>query len=116
MSDLFKDADQSELSAKTYLVCVGSQRNAECSGQTEISQLQVSSLVNEQILRLEIAVQDSVGMAVVDPPHELEGELADNVWSHAVWDPCNVVHILFQVEVQEFKDEIQFRFLVDDVV
>ena len=58
-------------------VCVGTERDTECAGQTEISQLQVALLVDEQVLRLEITVQDAVGVAVAGSFEELEREFLD---------------------------------------
>jgi len=58
-------------------VCVGTERDTECASQTEISQLQVALLVDEQVLRLEVAMQDAVGVAVAGSLQELKGELLD---------------------------------------
>ena len=58
-------------------VCVGTERDAEGAGQTEIGQLQVAFLVDEQILRFEVTVQDAVGMAVAGTLEELEREFLD---------------------------------------
>lgn len=48
----------------TYLVCVGSNGDAECSSQTKISELDDTFRVNEQILGFEIAVKHTVAVTV----------------------------------------------------
>ena len=45
-------------------VCVSAERDTECAGQTEIGQLEVAFLVDEQVLWFEVTVQDTVGVAV----------------------------------------------------
>jgi hypothetical protein len=58
-------------------VCVGTERDTECAGQAEIRQLQVALLVDEQVLRFEVTVQDAVGVAVAGSLEELEREFLD---------------------------------------
>lgn len=55
-------------------MCVCSERDAESSSQTEVSQFQITGLVDEQVLGLEISVKDTVGVAVVNSSEQLEGE------------------------------------------
>ena len=59
------------------LVSVSAERNTECAGQTKIGQLQVAFLVDEQVLRLQVTVQDTVGVAVARAFEELKGKLLD---------------------------------------
>lgn len=40
----------------TYLMCVHSDRNAESPGQTKVSQLDHTIVIDEQILRFQISV------------------------------------------------------------
>lgn len=47
------------------------QGNAESPGESEVGELEVAVLVNEQVLGLEIAVQNAVGVEVVDTLDEL---------------------------------------------
>jgi len=39
-------------------------RDTECSGETKVGQLDVTSNIYEEILRLEVAVEDAMGMTV----------------------------------------------------
>ena len=59
------------------LVSVSAERNTKGASQTKIGQLQVALLVDEQVLRLQVTVQDAVGMAVARALEELESELLD---------------------------------------
>jgi hypothetical protein len=111
-----------------YLVRVVAQRDAKCTRQTKVSQLQISILVNEQVLRLQIAVENSVRVAKGNAANELsqvalrhyeallapqEGRNLHNFGRHAL--RRRVVHVLFQVQVQVFKDQVQFRVVMNDV-
>lgn len=48
------------------LVGVGSKRNTEGTRQTKIGKLQVSVAIDQQVLRLQIAMQDSMAVTVTD--------------------------------------------------
>lgn len=58
-------------------VGVGAERNAEGTGQAKVGELQVALFVDEEVLRLEVAVQDTVGVAVAHAIEKLEGEFLD---------------------------------------
>lgn len=51
--------------------------NAESAGETKVSELEVALLVDEEVLRLEVTVEDAVGVAVAGAFEELVGELLD---------------------------------------
>lgn len=106
------------------LVGVGAQRNTKGAGQTEISKLQVTVAVNQQVLRLEIAVQDAVTVAVTNTLAQLAHELLDNriAQSQTVeLSTCALgqslplasitsgqrLHVLLQVEIEELKNEVE---------
>jgi hypothetical protein len=59
----------------TYLVSIGTQGDTKGSGQTEISQLQVTITVDKQVLGFEVTVQDTVAMAVTNTLNQLSHEL-----------------------------------------
>ena len=50
------------------------ERNTEGSSETEICELEVTVLVDEQVLRFEISMKDSMSVTVVESLDELEGE------------------------------------------
>lgn len=50
------------------------QGDAKGSGETKVSKLEVSVLVDEQVLGLEVAVEDAVGVAEVKTLNKLECE------------------------------------------
>lgn len=106
------------------LMGVSAQRNTKCSCQTEISQLQVTLTVNQQVLWLEITMKDAMAVAVADAFHHLCHELLDHliiqtqIGAHhrsigkslataalAYWQG---LHVFLQVEIEELKDEVQF--------
>lgn len=53
---------------------VGAQRDAECAGESKVGELEVALAVDEEVLGFEIAMQDAVGVQVVDALDELPGE------------------------------------------
>jgi hypothetical protein len=55
-------------------VSVRPERDAKRSGEPKVGELEVAVLVDEQVLGLEIAVEDPVGVAVVEALDELQRE------------------------------------------
>jgi hypothetical protein len=47
-------------------VCVITDRNAKCAGQTKVGELEVALRIDEEILGLQIPVQYTMLVAVVD--------------------------------------------------
>jgi hypothetical protein len=110
---------------RAYLVRVGTQGDTKGSCQTEISELEVALFVNKQVLRLQVAVKDAVGVAVADTSAQLVHELLDHclaethVASAAVHAALGQglsttslrdgqsLHVLFQIQVEVFKDEVE---------
>ena len=105
------------------LVGVCAQRNTKGAGKTEIGELEVALLVDEEVLGLEIAVQDAVGVAVLDAIAKLEHELADDLIAKAELHQMRrralgqglasttiahrkSLHVLLEVEVEELEDEV----------
>lgn len=60
---------------------VGSQWHTKGSGKTKIGQLQVTVAVNEKVLWLQVAVKDTVCVAVPDALAQLAHELLDHIIS-----------------------------------
>ena len=60
-------------------------RDAEGSSKPKVSDLQVSCFIDQKILGLQIPVDDSPGVAVVDSIDELVEEEFDLVWADGVF-------------------------------
>jgi hypothetical protein len=60
------------------LVRVGAQGHAKGAGETKIGELEIAVLVDEEVLWLEIAMQDAVGVAVAHALAQLHHELLDH--------------------------------------
>jgi hypothetical protein len=105
-------------------VGVCAQGNTESAGQTEISKLEIAVLVNQQVLGLQVAMQDAVGMAVAHALAQVHHELLHHHVVHdqrlssqprAVWQrlaPATVadgqrLHVLLQIAVEELKHQVQ---------
>ena len=56
---------------------VGAEGDAEGAGEAEVGEFEVAGGVDEEVLGLQVAVQDAVGVAVVDSGEELGGEFLD---------------------------------------
>lgn len=80
------------------------------SSQSEICQLNVTVLVNEQVLRLKVSVHDSVSVAVGGSLQNLVGELLDFMRREGTTDLSDV---LFQIEVAVLEDQIEFVLSID---
>lgn len=65
-----------------YLMSICPQRHTKSASQTEIRQLQIALVVDQKILRLEIAVQNAVGVAVLDTLAQLHHKLLDHLVVH----------------------------------
>ena len=107
-----------------YLVGIRPQRHTKSAGKTKIRQLEVAVLINQQVLGLQIAVQDAMGVAVAHPLAQLHHELLDHVRVHdqlltsqarALWQSLasatiadwQRLHVLLQIEVEELEDEVE---------
>jgi len=105
-------------------VGVGAQRNAKGTSETEIGELQVAVAVDEQVLRLQVAVEHSVAVAVANALAQLAHELLDDgvaksqpvqrlastlrqrltAAAVANWER---LHVLLQIEIEELEDQVE---------
>lgn len=108
----------------TYLVSVSTQGYTKGSGQTKISQLEVTVTVDQQVLGLEISVQNAVAMAVTNTLNQLGHELLHHglaqtqvgIQHRAIGQgltPTTLadwqsLHVFLQVAVEELKDKVEF--------
>ena len=56
---------------------VGPKWDAEGACEAEVGELEVAFFVDQKVLGFQVAVEDSVGVAVADAFEELEGEFLD---------------------------------------
>ena len=92
------------------LVRVALERHGEGSPEAKIGDLQDPSLlVQQQILRLEIAVEHAVGVAVRHALAELVEEVPDQVGRHRAGIRALAVRVdeLLEVGVEELEDEVE---------
>jgi hypothetical protein len=111
-------------SQHAHLVGICPQRHTESAGKTEISQLEVAVLIDQQVLRLQITVQNAVSVTVAHTLAELHHELLDHVRIHAqllarqtraLWQRLSTptladwqrLHVLLQIQVEELEDKVE---------
>jgi len=89
--------------------------DAEGAGETEVCQLELAFVVDEKVLRLQIAVQDPVGMAEVNALQELVHERfnGDRRQGSSL---ALCVHVLLQILVHIFENQHELVLGVDDIV
>ena len=105
-------------------VGVRTQGNAESTREAEVGELEVAVTVDEQVLGLQVAVENTVAVAVANAVAQLAHELADNLVTKSelvelesgALGQCFAsssvahgerLHVLLQIEVEEFHDEVQ---------
>ena len=87
--------------------------DAERSGKPEISQLQLSVFCDQDVLRFEISVHDSVGMAVVDPLDGLVDEALNQLRRDLLLD---LSEVLLKVVFNVFEDKVERGVSIDDLL
>lgn len=99
----------------TYLVRECVHRHAESPSQTEISQLQLSFTIDQEILRFQVSVQYAILVAERCTLQELVHEAAYGVGiqSSAI---AMCVHVLLQIPLAVFEDEDQLGLCMNHVV
>lgn len=93
----------------------GVDRDAKGTGQTEITQLQAPFAINEQVLRLEIAMQHPVLVAKIDALEELVHERLDRRGLERAALTVGI-HVSLQVAVHVLKHEHQLVLGVNNIV
>jgi hypothetical protein len=89
--------------------------DSEGSGETEIGELELAFVVDEEILRLEIAVEDSVRVAEVDALEELVHEGFDGDGGQCSSISLGI-HVLLQVLIHIFEDQHELVLGMNDIV
>ena len=90
---------------------VGLDWKAKRSSQAEIGQLDDSVLIDEQVLRLEITVHDSVRVAV---GRRLKNLVRETLNLGQGQSSSNMPHVLLQIIVAVFEDEVELVLRVDN--
>lgn len=94
-------------------VCLN--RESEGPGKSEISELNVVSLsVDEQVLRLEITMENSMLVQVDECEQDLVQEELCLLFGE--WLIALLLHVFLQVELQILKDQVQLVLTVDDLL
>jgi hypothetical protein len=88
---------------------------SEGSGETKIGEFELAFVVDEEILRLEIAVEDSVRVAEVDALEELVHEGFDGDGGQCSSISLSV-HVLLQILIHVFEDQHELVLSVNDIV
>ena len=93
---------------------VRAHRDAKRARQTKIGQFELEGLlVDEEVLRLEVAVEDAPVVAEAHAREQLEEQCLDGLCVERL-RLC--VEVLFEVEVKVLEDEGELLLGVDDVV
>mmetsp|Transcript_26799 Transcript_26799/g.62588 ORF Transcript_26799/g.62588 Transcript_26799/m.62588 type:complete len:228 (+) Transcript_26799:1004-1687(+) len=95
-----------------HLVGVAAHRNAKSPRQTEIRQFELTRLVDQQILRLQISVQHTPVMAELDPSQQL----VERRLNYAGLEVLRRIHKLLQVLIKILEHKRQLLLRVDNVV
>lgn len=90
---------------------VGLHWETESASKPEVCQLDVAMLVNEEVLRLQISVHDSVRVAVGRRLQDLIGEGLDLMGRQR---PAYLAHVLLEIVVAVLEDEVELVLAVDD--
>ena len=89
-------------------VAEGVNRDAEGAGKAEIGEFELALVVDEEVLRFEVAVEDSVLVAECDAPQKLPHEAFDCVGfecaPRAAVGGVVAVHVLLEVLVHVLED------------
>lgn len=100
---------------RTCLVRESVDRDTKCPCQTEITQFQLPFPIDQQILRLQIAVEDPVFMAEGGALEQLVHKAANGGGIKSATIAMSI-HILLEISFTVFEDQDEFCFGVYHVV
>lgn len=98
-----------------HFVGEGVDRDAKRPRQSKVTQFQLSLLVDQQVLRFEIAMQDSILMAEGDAFEQLVHKGLDRGLVQLSSIAAGI-HVFLQILIHVFEDKHQLVFRVDDIV
>lgn len=84
----------------------------EWSGETEVCNLQSQALVDQEILWLQVAVKNAIGVAELHALKELEREVLHSGRREIV---AHGAHVLLQIVLNKLKDQDQLVGLVENI-
>ena len=85
-------------------------RVRDCPRQTEVCDFDSAVTFDQDVLRLEVSVEDLIGVSV---PESLQN-LRDDLSTLGHFEDSSVLQVAFQVEVHELEHETQVR-LVEEL-
>jgi len=89
--------------------------DTKCSCQAKVGKLKLTFVVDEQILGLQVAVEHSVCMAVVDTLEQLMHKRFDGDWVQC--SPIALrIHVFLQILIHIFEDKHELILSVNDIV
>jgi len=88
--------------------------NPRGSSESEVSELENVLFVDEQVLRLEVAMEDLPFMAVSDAFQQLIGEALHDARVKTLL-LAEAVHVLLEVVVEKLEDKDELAISVDDL-
>mmetsp|Transcript_18188 Transcript_18188/g.51805 ORF Transcript_18188/g.51805 Transcript_18188/m.51805 type:complete len:352 (-) Transcript_18188:40-1095(-) len=95
------------------LVRVLRHRHGVRSRQAEVGEFQPQLRVDQQVLRLQVAMQDAVGVAELGSPAELERHRLDDLRVQVL--PAEPAHVLLQVLLHELENKHELLSRAKDV-
>ena len=92
-------------------------RQIHHSGQTEIRDLQLAALVDEEIGRLQVSMNDRVAVQILDALDELLHQRPTyRSWDNAFVCVYRIAEVLVHIDIDEFQDELDLTSQMDDII
>ncbi len=86
---------------------VNSDRNSEGTSQAEVGDLDCAAFVDQQVLRLQIAMENATLVTEQDPLNDLVGVAFHQPGVHHLAGRDRGVEVLFQVHRQVLENQVQ---------
>ena len=96
-----------------HFMSVGLDRHGKGTGESKVSNLEVALHVNKNVSGLQVAVDDTPAVAVVDATKQLHGVRGNEIL--VVRAVAGGVEVLLQILVDEFERKVQAVFAMLDV-
>lgn len=95
-------------------MCQSFDWDGECSSKSKVANLDVSLVRDQQILRLQISVNNPLGVAVVNTSEQLVNHLLNHSLIHV---SLVFSHVFLKIILDKFKNQVEFLlvWLKDDL-